>query len=188
MPALPRPPLCPRHARGHREDDTQGIAVRPPTGSSACSMCRQEAAQAQDALAKSVAGTRNVEHQVSADFPDEDYPVTSPRVAARLDALRKHEKQEARRVEPAIAKMDNERPTTVELERSKPGPERQRAYERHMRVLNGGGRRRGSDVMVLMNEGGMDFDAAMASARAAIDAVLANAAQAGNKIEGTPGV
>jgi hypothetical protein len=172
VPALRRPTLCPKHARGEREDDRPRIAVRPPEGSSACSLCRQEA-EAKDALTKLTSGTRTVEHHVQADDPDEDYPVASPRVRARLDALRRHEEEEARRIGPAVAKMDNERPTLIELDYAKLGRERQRAYDRHMRTLNGGRRLRGSsDVTVIVDGDGNDFETAMASARATRDAIL----------------
>jgi hypothetical protein len=137
-------------------------------------MCRRESAEAEQvALMRMTAGTRTVHHHVSADEPDEDYPVKSPRVAAYLEARRTFEQEEARRVDPAVAKLDTERPTLIELDHSKPGPERRRAYDRHMRVLHGGSRRRGSDDVIL-NMPGSDFDAAMQAGQELRDRILAD--------------
>jgi hypothetical protein len=173
MPKLP-PRLCPKHARGEREDDPGGIGMRPPTGSSACSMCRREAAEAQQApLARMTAGTRTFEHRVSADEPDDDYPVQSERVREYLSSRREFEREESDRVAPAVAKLDNERPTLMELDHARPGRERQRAYDRHMRVLHGGSRRRASDEVIVDVHDGSDFDAAMKAGQEARERIIA---------------
>jgi len=85
-------------------------------------MCRQEAAQAPGPLVRSVLRHTHCERDISADLPDEDYPVTSPRVARSSMLVTSSRNREARRVEPAVAKLDAERPTLAELERSRPGP------------------------------------------------------------------
>jgi hypothetical protein len=171
-----------RLLRGLRDDEPM-IGGRPPFGHASCPVCRVESAQSTDAvLSKLTAGTRTVSHTVTADDPDANYQAQSERVAARLAARRAAEKEEARRIEPALAKMDKERPTMIELDHSRPGPERQRAYDRHMKAINGGRRSwRGSDVTVLVPEDGMDFDSAMNSARAAKNAVLATASESARR-------
>jgi hypothetical protein len=185
MPRL-APRLCARHARGEREDAIPGIAVRPPEGSASCSLCRQEAAEARDTLTRMTSGTQTVEHTVSTDEPDDTYKPKSARVAAILTARERFEKEEAKRVAPAVAKMDAERPSLIELDHSKPGPERQRAYDRYVRVVTGSRRSRGSDVRIVVEDNGSDFDEAMASAQTTREAILANVDLAGNdfKIEG----
>ena len=173
MPKLP-PRLCPKHARGEREDDIDGIEVRPPSGNSACPLCKKEAAETEQvALARMTAGTRTFEHNVSVEEPDSTYVPKTERAQWELDRLRDAAKEEAKRVAPAVAKLDAERATLIELDQSKPGPERQRAFDRHMRVLGGGGRRRRErDISFDFSNG--DFDAAMESAQALRERIRAD--------------
>jgi hypothetical protein len=107
------------------------------------------------------AGTRNRMQYVTADEPDTDYRPQSKRVVALLNARARRQKEEAKRVEAAVAKLDNERPSLIELDHAKPGPERQRAYDRHYKVVTGSRPRRG-DVQVIFDEDDVDFHESMA--------------------------
>jgi hypothetical protein len=112
----------------------------------------------------------------------------SARVRSHLAARRKFEEEEARRVEPAIAKMDADRDFIEDIERSRPGPERQQAVDRYNRHRHGGRRLKpkDSDVRVIVSDDSSSFEEAMESARDARDAVLAGADPTGNdfKVEG----
>jgi hypothetical protein len=125
MPAIRRATLCTKHAKGEREDDEANI--RPPAGSSQCSVCRAEVAHA---VAVRESGTMSHSGLVSAYAPDDDFPVKSPQARARIAALRAQQQQVRSDEDAAVADLDAARPDLIEFERAPAGAERVDTYRR----------------------------------------------------------
>jgi hypothetical protein len=129
LPALRRPTLCVTHAKGRREDEPQG--VRPPQGSSDCTVCRAEAA---DKLALRDTGTATSSREISTFDPDASYTPQSER-ARKLVAAHLAQEQETRiEHEDAIARLDAERPDVIALDHARAGRERIDTYRRQRRL------------------------------------------------------
>jgi hypothetical protein len=130
MPALIRPTLCPKHAKGSGlRDEPDG--VRPPEGSSACTICKQETAQR---VALRESGTRTLTHLVSALDADQQYAPQSRRAAMLLASRREREERERLAADDAVAQLDADRPNVIAYDHARAGRERQDLYRRQHRL------------------------------------------------------
>jgi hypothetical protein len=120
--------------------------VRPPHGASTCPLCRAEAL---DHVSERDNGTSTEFREVDAEHPDE-FPVKSPRARAILERRDADAAQRRRDETQMVEVLDSQRPTLIELDHARPGPERRLAYDRHMKALGvrRGRRRAGGDVTI----------------------------------------
>jgi len=130
VPALIRPTLCPKHAKVSGACD-EPDGVRPPEGSSACTICRQETAQR---VALRETGTLTQARFVSAFEADREYEPQSRRAAMLLASRREREEQERIAADDAVAQLDAERPNVIAYDHARAGHERQDFYRRQHRL------------------------------------------------------
>jgi hypothetical protein len=126
---------CTRH-RTALEWHSEPMRPTPPPDQ-VCTECLAEK-RAQPTLERRT-GTESTTRIVNASTPDDDYlaHVRNPQAREKLIELRDRQRERRDQEAAGAATLDTERPTLIEFDRSRPGPDRRSAHRRMMRASRG---------------------------------------------------